>query len=200
METQSPPDITLVNRVKSEGCNDSLKLLISRHTPLCYDICDKYSYLFARNGVCYNDVVSEKELLVYKSALSYNPEKKAKFSTWLGNQVRYHCLNCVNKNRLLPVDDEFLSHVIHKNQPDPEESLSEQVDYVINLLSQTKDNRVRKIFQIRYFSNPRKKTPWSSVAKKIGISTQTAINLHNKTIKMLNFKMRRGSIYAMDKI
>tara|TARA_Y100000310_G_C20687347_1_gene819951 strand:+ start:3188 stop:3640 length:453 start_codon:yes stop_codon:yes gene_type:complete len=150
--------------------------------------------------VCYNDVVSEKELLVYKSALSYNPEKKAKFSTWLGNQVRYHCLNCVNKNRLLPVDDEFLSHVIHKNQPDPEESLSEQVDYVINLLSQTKDNRVRKIFQIRYFSNPRKKTPWSSVAKKIGISTQTAINLHNKTIKMLNFKMRRGSIYAMDKI
>jgi RNA polymerase sigma factor (sigma-70 family) len=197
---KSPPDISLVNKVKTEGCDASLRMLISRHTPLCYDICSKYSYLFARNGVNYDDVVSEKEFLVYKSALSYNPDKKTKFSTWLGNQVRYHCLNSVNKNRLLPMEDELLGHLINKDQPAFEESLDEQVDYVKNLLSQTRDTRVRRIFQVRYFDNPRKKTPWSSVAKKVGISTQTAINLHNKTIKMLNFKMMQGSIYAMDKI
>ena len=200
MEKYHPTDVALVNKVQAKRCNESLKLLIRRHSPLCYDICDKYSYLFARNGVCYSDVINEKEFLVYKSALSYNPDKKAKFSTWLGNQVRYHCLNCVNKNRLLPVDDEFLNHIIHKNQPEPEESLAEQVDYVKNLLRQTRDARVKKIFQIRYFSNPRKKTAWSVVAKRVGVSTQTAINLHNKTIKMLNFKMRRGSLYAMDRI
>lgn len=197
---KSTPDITLINKVKAKGCDNSLRLLITRHTPLCYDICSKYSYLFSRNGVSYDEVISEKEFLVYKSALSYNPSKKTKFSTWLGNQVRYHCLNSINKNRLLPMEDELLGHIINKEQLELEESLDEQVDYVKNLLNQTRDIRVKKIFQIRYFGNPRKKTPWSSVAKKVGISTQTAINLHNKTIKMLNFKMKRGSVYAMDKI
>jgi hypothetical protein len=45
------------------------------------------------SGTHPEDISSDKDYLIYKSAVSYNPTKKIKFSTWLGNQVRYYCLN-----------------------------------------------------------------------------------------------------------
>ena len=194
------PDFKLIENVKCKNCSESLGLLIQRHSALCYDVCRKYSHLFANNGVNYDDVVDEKEFLVYKSVMSYNPDKNTKFSTWLGNQVRYHCLNAINKNRLIPTDDEYIDYSINKDAPFEKEPIDETMDYIKNILNQTKDKRVKKIFHVRYFENPRKKAPWSKVAEKVGVSTQTAINLHNKTIKMLKFKMEKGSIYALDRI
>tara|TARA_R100000808_G_C2150183_1_gene158830 strand:- start:1341 stop:1943 length:603 start_codon:yes stop_codon:yes gene_type:complete len=198
---KSPPDNKLIKNVQCKNCSESLSLLIQRHAPLCFDVFRKYSHLFENNGVNYNDVSDEKEMLIYKSAMSFNPKKKAKFSTWLGNQARYHCLNAVNKNRLVPTDDEYLDFVINKEALDSHDgNMPEDIDYIKNILSQTKDKRIPRIFHIRYFQNPRKKTSWNKVAKEIGVSTQTVINLHNKTIKMLKFKMEKGSIFALDRI
>ena len=39
-------DVTLVKRVKRRRCNDSLKELIGRHSPLCFDIYKKYFLVF----------------------------------------------------------------------------------------------------------------------------------------------------------
>ena len=89
-------DNELVIKVKRKGCEESLKLLIQRHSPLCFDVCKKYSAALNSKGIDINDVTGEKEYLIYKSVLSFDPTKKTKFSTWLGNQMRYHCLNTLN--------------------------------------------------------------------------------------------------------
>ena len=193
-------DLELINGVKEKNCSDCLQELINRHSPLCYDICRKYSHVFPPNGVRTEDVLSEKNYLIYKSTISYNPDKKAKFSTWLGNQMRYLCLNSINKNRLIATEDEKMNFFINKNEESREEDPKEKLDYLNNILSQVKDRRVRAIFKIRYFSDTNKKVPWNKVAREVGVSTQTAINLHNKTIKMLKRKLTSKNSYAMDKI
>ena len=50
----------------------------------------------------------------------------------------------------------------------------------------------RIIFNLRYFSSA-KKTPWAKIAKQMGISTQTAINLHQRGINILNKKMTKSN-------
>jgi hypothetical protein len=72
------------------------------------------------------------------------------------------------------------------------------VDFIKNIISQVKDKRVKKIFNIRYFNGAIKKTPWAKIAKELGVSTQTAINLHNKTITLIKRKMTTKDNTALD--
>ena len=100
-------DLDLVKNIQENSCDASLKVLINRHSALCVDISKKYSPALNASGISMGDIFDEKDYLVYKSALSFNPEKKVKFSTWLGNQVRYHCLNTINgNNRKFSVENE----------------------------------------------------------------------------------------------
>tara|TARA_Y100001934_G_scaffold185954_1_gene219530 strand:- start:228 stop:824 length:597 start_codon:yes stop_codon:yes gene_type:complete len=197
---EKPTDNELVTNVKRKNCEDSLKLLISRHSPLCFDVCKKYSKALIQRGIDVNDISGDKDYMIYKSVMSFDPTKKTKFSTWLGNQMRYHCLNSLNKNRLIPTEDSQMDFFMNRNVEYVKDSVEEQVDYVDNLVSQIKDSRVKKIFSLRYFGNPNKKTPWNKVAKEVGVSTQTAINLHTKAMNMIKRKMTNKNIYANDKI
>ena len=52
-----------------------------------------------------------------------------------------------------------------------------------------KDKRIKLIFSMRY-SREEKKPSWCVVAQKLEISTQTAINLHNRGIKILRKKIK----------
>jgi DNA-directed RNA polymerase specialized sigma subunit len=51
---------------------------------------------------------------------------------------------------------------------------------------------------MRYLNNTNKKIPWNKIAKKLKISTQTAINIHNKAIKLLKTKVESKN--SFDKI
>ena len=200
MENNTITDAELIIKVKQNNCNQSLKTLIQRHSALCFDICKKYSSAISKNGLRVEDVTEEKEFLIYKSAISFNPEKKTKFSTWLGNQVRYFCLNLMNKNNLIPTEDGQLDFFINKDVSYEPYSMEEKMDYINNIVDQIKDKRIQKIITLRYFNNPNKKTPWNKVAQEIGVSTQTAINLHNKAMGLLRTKMENKNIFAIDKI
>ena len=79
-------DVTLVKKIQKGECEESLKELVSRHSPLCYDIYKKYSPAISSRGYPLDDLYSEKDFLIYRSAKSFDPTKKTKFSTWLGNQ------------------------------------------------------------------------------------------------------------------
>ena len=87
------------------------------------------------SGISIDDVIQEKEYLVYKSVMSYNPEKKVKFNTWLGNQVRYHCLNTINSNNnYIKVEDSVLDFLGSEEQKD----FQNDVEYIFSLLHQLK--------------------------------------------------------------
>ncbi len=179
-------DAKLIQKIKQTDCETSLKTLIEKHSPLCINMCKKYEPALNATGVSVDDVIQEKDYLVYKSAMSYNPEKKVKFNTWLGNQVRYHCLNTINNNNnFIKVEDSVLDFLSIEENKD----CSNDIEYVFSLLSQLKDDRIKEIFSLRYFKSDKKKMPWVKIGKIMGISTQTAINLHKRGLKILNKKI-----------
>ena len=185
-------DLELANNVKSRCCDRSLKELIERHSALCIDIYKKYTPALCASGVPYRDIYDDKDYLVYKSALTYNPNKKAKFSTWLGNQVRYHCLNTINKkNKLVRIEsNEELDYFAMQAEVLEEKKYDIEIEYIFLILSKLKDSRIKKVFTLRYFGSDKKRMPWAQIGKEMGVSTQTAINLHRRGIKMLNKKMK----------
>ena len=186
-------DIELVNNVQEDNCQDSLKELINRHSALCYNVYQKYGSTLSSSGVFFDDVVKEKDYVIYKSAMSYNPEKNTKFSTWVGNHARYHCLNLINANqKYIAVDDSTLNYFMENNHPHPDSSQVQErqdtLEYIFNLLSQLKDKRVKRVFELRYLGSDGKES-WSKIGENMGISTQTAINLHDRGTKILRKKM-----------
>lgn len=185
-------DLDLINKIKDRSCESSLKTLIERHTPLCFTIYRKYHASLAANGVSYEDIKNEKDYIIYKSILKFDPDKKVKFSTWLGNFTRYYCLNLINsEKKYICMEDEKLNYHRERATEDEDESKNEEVkEYVISLLDQMKDIRIKKVFMLRYFSESKQKNTWQKIGKKIKVSTQTAINLHEKGRKMLATKFK----------
>jgi DNA-directed RNA polymerase specialized sigma subunit len=61
---------------------------------------------------------------------------------------------------------------------------SEIIKRINDYLKNHRDERVKKIFELRYFSYKNNKIkPWRLIYKEIGLSIQGCINLHKKTIQ-----------------
>jgi hypothetical protein len=115
--------------------------------------------------------------------------------------MRYHCLNTLNKtSKDVSMENESIKFIAEKNQSiflDKENSTQDKIDFINDILNQMGDSRIKKIFNLRYFSDS-KINSWYKIGKKMKISTQTAINIHNKAISFLNKKM--SSNFLFDKI
>jgi RNA polymerase sigma factor (sigma-70 family) len=191
-------DTALVKNIQENNDEFALKELIERHSALCNCLYKKYSAPMIASGVHLQDVMDEKTYMVYKSAMSFDPCKKSKFSTWLYNQLRYQCLNSMNENsHYLTLDNDKLNYLIDQTTSEPREYKNIN-NYINNIIESHSDERVKEIFKMRYCDQSDKKMSWNKIAKKLKISTQTAINLHNKAIKLLKNKIESKN--SFDKI
>jgi RNA polymerase sigma factor (sigma-70 family) len=185
-------DIHLINKVKSTSDNSALLELSNRHSGIYNEMVKKYYRHLVNTGLNPDDIISDKLYVLYKSAMSFDPSKNVKFSTWVGNQARYYCLNCMNKNNnLIAMENKDIKLILEKKQmsnDNNESLLKEKSDLIFSILDRVKDSRLSKIYRMRYFSG-KKLTPWNKISKKLKISTQTAINLHNKGKKLLKNKL-----------
>ena len=185
-------DIDLIKDVKDNNSSDSFIELSNRHSKLFYKICQKYNAAFISSGISPEDIHQEKDHTIYKSIISYNPDKKTKFSTWLGNYTKYSCLNYLKKNAKYATFEDckkieyFLDKHSAENAPTDYSGLMERVN---EILSSSTDLRILKIFKMRYDPTQQKKATWKSIARKINVSAQTAINLHNKGLNIISKKM-----------
>ena len=188
-------DEQLITKIKSEACNQSLTELISKHTGLCYDIYKKYLPSQEISGNHSINIENDKDYIIYKSALSFDETKKIKFSTWLGNQVRYQCLNLLKKKKnIISCDQETIELVTNKNEDiaweqEAKERNKSLVEYVSAVVTKMRDPRIKQIFQMRYFSRSGKKTSWQKIGTDLGISAQTAINIHERALKLIRKKI-----------
>ena len=184
-------DLDLVEEVKCKNCSDAMKELETRHSGICFSMIKKYYNALSSVGVDPNELAKEKDYVMYKSILNFDPSKNIKFSTWVGNQMRFHCLNSMNKvNNSISMDNEKIKNIIEQKQYFESGKIinKENYEYIFNILSQFKDKRVENIFKMRYFSD-KKLVSWSKIGKKLKISTQTVINLHNRALKFLKNKL-----------
>ena len=84
-----------------------------------------------------------------------------------------------------------------KQDYDNDINLKDEKDYVFDILRKLQDKRIHRVFKLRYFDKniKKKKATWSTIALKINTSTQTAINLHTRGVKILNRKLKSKETY-----
>ena len=68
-------------------------------------------------------------------------------------------------------------------------------EFVAFLLEGLKDKRAKDIYMLRYFSSSGEKMTWKKIAKRMGISSQTAINIHNRAKKILKNKIKSNKSF-----
>lgn len=190
----------LIKKIKKDNCSESIKELENMHGGLCVKIIKKYINQLNSKNFSIEDMLKDKTYVVYQSALSFDPKKNVKYSTWLGNQIRYFCLNTLNKNKNnLCLDNENIRYLVEKKQIEENNTQMDQskLDHIFDIIHNMKDKRIEKIFKMRYFDS-KKLNSWNAIGEKLHISTQTAINIHNKALEFLNKKITSKNLF--DKI
>lgn len=181
----------LIRKVKEDNCSDSLRRIIEMHSPLFYDVYKRYYGPLCAHGINQEDMEGDRDYIIYQAIKRFDPTKKTKFSTWLGNYTRYYCLNLMNaRKKYVNVEIEELDYF--SNQEDfllNKKDSGEIKEFAMHVLSKMRDPRIKEVFFLRYFCDTIKKNTWSNIGKELNISTQTAINLHDKGRKMLYSKL-----------
>lgn len=195
MKEKKLSDIDLVDRVKRGREPDaSLRELVSRHSGIYISMVNNYSPPSNSSLTSSrDDLLSDKDYYIYQAALKYDTSKKTKFSTYLGNETRWRCLNLYNKkkNSKEVAMDEYPS--IPCSSGEDHERLDEEVfNKVIKLIKKDPDSRVSRIFQKRYIEGVKNKVmPWSQVCKTVSLSIQGCINVHDKAIKHIKKELKK---------
>jgi DNA-directed RNA polymerase sigma subunit (sigma70/sigma32) len=189
MEYKNFEDHTLIDNVKTKSCNFSLLELITRHSGICFSIGKKFSNY---GGVDINDINDNKDWIIYSAALSFNGDKGAKFSTWLGNQVKYYCLNLKNKtSKYVGAEESTIEFLINQyyNSAKTSDSKRETLNTINDILEQVKDQNIKQAIHYRYFSNKDRILNYSEIGEILNVTPQTVLNWHNKFIDIAKKKL-----------
>jgi len=183
-------DESLIEKIKNKSCNSSLVELISRHSGICFSIAKKFAH---RGNFDINEINDQKDWIIYSAALSFKDDKGSKFSTWLGNQVRYYCLNLNNKcSKYVGADSETIEYLVnnyYNNLGGIKNSKKEILNTITDLLDQVKDKNIKNAIHYRYFSNPDRILNYSEVSEIMNVTPQTVLNWHNKFIDLAKKKL-----------
>ena len=184
-------DIDLINNLKNNvDPEESLTLLVERHSGIYLDMVNSYA---SPNSpyINYNDLIKDKDYKIYDAAIKFDETKGAKFSTYLGNETKWMCLNIYNRNKRRPAFfNEFLENMSEEeHQQFYCDTISQSIkeDLLAQILSKVKslpDKRISKIFEMRYIVGRKNKLmPWKDIGKKMKLSIQGCINIHNTAVK-----------------
>jgi DNA-directed RNA polymerase specialized sigma24 family protein len=185
-------DLFLINKIKESNDEECLMELISRHSGIYVYIVDKFSK--NENPLLDKELIlQDKDYMIYKSALTYNPNCSSKFSTYLANEAKWTCLNHMNKKRRLKETDmESIHHEpVLKETAFDNIVKGESLEAFTKMLSEEKDFRVKKIIDIRYNTSNNKLIPWRIVASKLKMSIQGCINIHDKFIQKVKKELNK---------
>ena len=189
-------DNKLINEIK-KGINASsnFNFLLQKHSPLFFKI-SRFYLNSQKKNVIY-DFNKDKNFYFYKFILDYDQTKGTKFSTYVGNRVKWLCLNIVNSIKKkstsessdCPEDLDFVTEGLIPNS----NISSQDITDVIQVLKNDPDRRVYEIFKYRYLQGKENNVmPWKEVCKKseLNLSIQGCINIHNKFIKKIKNKQK----------
>jgi len=184
-------DLELISLIKKDE-DPSLHLseLIERHSGIYLDIINTYASRDS-NFIDRNELIKDKNYNIYQAAVKYDPNRGAKFSTYLGNETKWLCLNTYNKNKRHPTITTETLDLLHPDLELYSYSVKENLKKVsltkvLQLISRHPDKRVEKIFNMRYIIGKKNKVmPWKNIGKKMNLSIQGCINIHNSAIQSI---------------
>ncbi len=186
-------DLFLIKLIKNhKHPTDALKELTKRHSGIFINMVTLYtpsSSLSIRD-----ELIAEKGYHIYQCALKFDASKKTKFSTHLGNETKWMCLNIYNKNKKRPEIsvDEIVTELSDEFSLDNcEKTLDfESFSSIMGIIKNYSDKRIYKIFKLRYIEGYKNKVmPWKMISRNLDMSIQGCINIHDSTILKLQNKL-----------
>ena len=109
--------------------------------------------------------------------------------------MKYYCLNTINSNKKkTKLQERYSIYAPNENENLNLTKENEDIDYINSILSKLKDKRIGEIYSLRYSPDHRKPLSWKKISEKMGISSQTAINLHDKGKQIIKKKANSKKI------
>ena len=189
----STSDYKLISEIKTNSLESSQHLseIIDRHSGIYLEIVNNYvpdNCSLIRKS----DLIEDKNFYIYQAVLKYDPNRGTKFSTYLGNETKWMCLNLYNKNKKNP-QVPYENEVIEKTHyfSDTEQTLDRDTfNKIMDLAESHDDQRVYKIFHMRYVIGEKNKVmPWQKIADELKMSIQGCINIHNNAVNKFKQKL-----------
>lgn len=183
-------DEVLIKNIIDKQCNESLKELVNKHSGIIFNIGKKYCSSCSLDISELND---NRYWIAFNAAKSFNGMKGSKFSTWLGNQVRFFCLNYKNKNsKLIPIENEQLEFFINNfSKNDDKKNQKEVINKITDLFNQISDPNTKNAIYYRYFYNKERILNYSEIADILNVTPQTVLNWHNKFVRFAKKKLTK---------
>jgi len=186
-------DEELINNIQNNKSTEKcLHILINRHSGICIEMINSYMSS-GYNISLRQEMIDDKDYQIYESALKFDSSKGTKFSTYLGNEIKWKCLNMYNKNKKrqhIPVEEDLINYFSYLSK-DEGEDVSEDFNEIINKAQSYSDRRIGRIFYLRYVVGKNNSVmPWKSISNELKMSIQGCINIHNSFIE--NFKKQKN--------
>ena len=190
-------DQDLINNIQSNNdVSKSLSELTERHSGIYLDMVNAFSSSDSP-FIDRDELINDKQYRIYKAAIKFDESRGAKFSTYLGNETKWMCLNIYNRNKRrpsLPID--FIDNI--KTETHGENNIEDFIEKdlfnkVLKIISSHPDKRVEKIFNMRYIVGSKNKVmPWKKIGNKLKLSIQGCINIHNSAVKYVNEELQEN--------
>lgn len=185
-------DLDLIKNIKSKKkVNECLQELIDRHSGIYLDIVNSF-LKNCNNDSLKDEIINDKDFAIYNSVLKYDENRGTKFSTFLGNEAKWICLNASNKNKkYIELNDNTID--LEDIKDETENYLNKFQEQILkdfnHQVSTHPDKRIQKIFSMRYSGN-KKLTPWRKISKAMNLSIQGCINIHNAALNSISKNIR----------
>lgn len=178
-------DLELIKAIQEnykKGCTDSKPLveLVSRHTGLYANIVNQFAgYSSAINK---DDLLDERLSNIWDYAKEYDESRGMKFSTYLGQRVKFTCQTILSKQKIETSD-------VSNNLPEPRDFMDaeEARDDIAEIMSHTeesKDKLFRRILKMRG-----DKMTWAVIGEKTGYSYEWVRKVYYKRLDELKKKV-----------
>lgn len=164
-------DLDLIKEVKEKSDSEALTELVHRHTGVYIGVIQRYTYV---DEVARQDLIDSKLYGIYQAALSYNPEKGMKFSSYVGECAKYECKTLISDRvHTTEVDENLAEEKIET--PD-----TELCQLIISRAKRSQDRRFVEIFRRRHLLDT--KQSWRRIGQDLHLSRQGALDIYNKGV------------------
>lgn len=171
-------DLELIKSIKGKNDSAALTELVARHTGIYATIVNQYAgYSSAVNR---NDMLDERLFNIWEYAKDFRPECGMKFSTYVGERVKYACKTLLSQtkneevdvNNQLPAAGDFV-HV---------EEARDDIAEILKHTDSKKDRVFRRIMKMR---SEDEKATWVEIGRAVGLSYEGARKLYHRRLKEL---------------
>jgi RNA polymerase sigma factor (sigma-70 family) len=187
-------DIDCIKKVKIAHDGEALQTLVGRHSGIYLEMIHRYMPN-DHDNITKRELISEKDSFIYQCALDFDPNIKIKFSTYIGNMIKWKCMNIHNvskRRKFEPIND--VQEVCQQSNLHADIESTELKTLINGVLQGYPDRRAKKIFRLRYVDGQKNKVmPWKKIAKELDMSIQGCINIHNKLIKTIQKKYEQNN-------